>query len=170
MISASAYAAGLYKVAGEEDYQQIVELLHALNMFVEQRGNRLQNMTEETIEKLFSELPKQLFYLKNFVLLLHRNNDLKILPQVYKSFVRILERDRYSIVQITTASALDQNEQFAKQFGERTIILRNTNPALMAGMQVTTSIGTYEYSLELQLARLHETLRMSDEATKGHNE
>lgn len=158
MIDPNTYAQLILADNPSEEYQGVVESLEMMTELVHQKGKVLQTLGPDKFLQLFKDsLPGGSKFIE-ILQIIHKNGDLKLLPRINISFRRHLNQKGYTVVEVSAPQDFTNVDDIKSQFGQDTIVISNYDPTLIAGARLTTIKGTYEYSLDLMLNRLGQTL------------
>jgi F0F1-type ATP synthase delta subunit len=155
MNDALTYAINLMIETGPNELETATVELHNFNAVINQKRASVAQLTTAEVQKIFTAECKNISHL---ITELHTHKQLKLLPKIQSAFHRLLENNGLKVVELSCANPEEQIENVKNQLGKNTIVISKADPKLLAGIKITSSDGTSEFSFDLLLKRIKEAI------------
>ena len=155
MNDALTYAINLMIETNPSELETAAIELHNFNVVINQKRATVAQLTAPEVQKIFAAKCKNVSHL---IMELHEHKQLRLLPKIQSAFHRLLENNGLKVVELSCAHPEEQIENVKNQLGKNTIVISKTDPKLLAGVKITSSTGTSEFSFDLLLKRVKEAI------------
>lgn len=157
MLDANTYAQALFS-SHKGTPATVVQWLDTLASLSQDKKQALQAVDPTVLPPMFAKsgAPQVIHELVSTLL---QNNDVALLPRIAAAFRRLLHRQHISVIDVRLATHNQETlNHIQDHFGHQAVLIEHIDPAVIAGLSISTHQTTHEYSIRNKLDQVRTVL------------